>query len=54
MAILALIWIRTDLGGIEASYTSEESVPALVDVLLDEGFRPGLGYLDRFGTTVLW
>lgn len=45
MAILALIWIRTDFGGIKAFYTSEESAPPLVDVLLDEGAGQGSGIL---------
>lgn len=54
MAVLAPGWIRTELGGDEAPYTMEETVPALVDVLLDKMSRPGLEYLDRFGETVPW
>ena len=54
MVLLAPGWIRTDLGGPEAPYTLEESVPLLVDLLLAKRRRPGLEYLDRFGDIVPW
>lgn len=54
MVVLAPGWIRTDLGGDEAPYTLEETVPALVDVLLNKKQRPGLEYLDRFCQVVPW
>ncbi|WP_194897451.1 SDR family NAD(P)-dependent oxidoreductase [Catenulispora pinisilvae] len=52
--LLAPGWIRTDLGGPDAPFTLEESVPLLVDVLLSKMGRPGLEYLDRSGNTVPW
>ena len=52
--LLAPGWIRTDLGGPDAPFTLEESVPLLVDVLLSKVGRPGLEYLDRSGNTVPW
>ncbi|MFJ4654814.1 SDR family NAD(P)-dependent oxidoreductase [Nocardia sp. NPDC088792] len=52
--LMAPGWIRTDLGGPEAPYTIEESVPPIVDVLLSRLGKPGLEYLDRFGHTVPW
>ena len=52
--LLAPGWIRTDLGGDDAPYTLEESVPLLVDILLAKRDRPGLEYLDRFGKVVPW
>ncbi|MET0187728.1 MAG: SDR family NAD(P)-dependent oxidoreductase [Pseudonocardia sediminis] len=52
--LLAPGWIRTDLGGSDAPYTLEETVPLLVDVMLAKRDRPGLEYLDRFGKTVPW
>ena len=54
MLLLAPGWIRTDLGGDDAPYTLEESVPLLADVVLGKRGRPGLEYLDRAGRTVPW
>lgn len=53
-ALLAPGWIRTALGGPDAPFTVEESVPLLVDVLLSKLGIPGLAYLDRSGQTVPW
>ena len=47
-------WIRTALGGDDAPFTIEETIPDLVDVLIAKRDRPGLEYLDRFGETVPW
>lgn len=47
-------WIRTGLGGDDAPYTIEETVPLVVDVLLSRLGVAGLAYLDRFGETVPW
>ncbi|MEU6369922.1 SDR family NAD(P)-dependent oxidoreductase [Streptomyces sp. NPDC046931] len=52
--LMAPGWIRTTLGGPDAPYTIEETVPLLVDVLLSRLGTPGLAYLDRFGQTVPW
>ncbi|CAL9637185.1 SDR family NAD(P)-dependent oxidoreductase [Streptomyces sp. enrichment culture] len=52
--LMAPGWIRTALGGPDAPYTVEETVPLLVDVLLSRLGSPGLAYLDRFGRTVPW
>lgn len=54
MVVLAPGWIRTDLGGPEAPFTIEESVPLLVDVLISKRGVPGLQFLDRSGQTVPW
>ena len=47
-------WIRTALGGDDAPFTIEETIPDVVDVLIAKRGRPGLKYLDRFGKTVPW
>ena len=54
MLLLAPGWIRTDLGGDDAPYTLEESLPLLADVILAKRERPGLEYLDRSGKVVPW
>ena len=52
--LMAPGWIRTALGGDAAPFTIEETIPAVVDVLIAKRGRPGLEYLDRFGKTVPW
>ena len=54
LVLLAPGWIRTRLGGPKAPFGVEESVPLLVDVLLNQRGKPGLAFLDRDGNTVPW
>lgn len=54
LLLMAPGWIRTGLGGSDAPFTLEETVPSIVDVLLAKQGRPGLEYLDRFGKAVHW
>ncbi|MFG1644751.1 SDR family oxidoreductase [Amycolatopsis sp. NPDC049252] len=54
LVVVAPGWIRTALGGPDAPFTMEESVPLIVDVLLAKQGKPGLEYLDRNGETVPW
>lgn len=54
LLLLAPGWIRTALGGPDAPFSLEESVPSIVDTLLSKRGRAGLEYLDRTGRTVAW
>lgn len=54
LLLLAPGWIRTALGGPDAPFTLEETIPDIVRVLLAKRGRPGLEYLDRMGSTVPW
>ena len=54
MVLMAPGWIRTELGGPEAPFSVEETIPKIVDVLVSQQGRPGLRYLDRDGNTVPW
>lgn len=54
LVLMAPGWIRTDLGGPDAPFTMEETVPQIVSTLLAQRGKPGLHYLDREGQTVPW
>jgi NAD(P)-dependent dehydrogenase (short-subunit alcohol dehydrogenase family) len=54
LVLMAPGWIRTDLGGPNAPFSIEESIPKVVNVLLAQQGKPGLQYLDREGQTVPW
>ena len=54
LVLMAPGWIRTALGGPDAPFTVEETIPKVVDVLLSQRGKPGLRYLDREGQTVPW
>ena len=54
LLLLAPGWIRTALGGPNAPFTVEETIPDIVNVILAKQGKPGLQYLDRNGNTVPW
>ena len=47
-------WVRTDMGGPNATLSIEESIPRLTDTVLSQTGKPGLRYLDYRGQTVPW
>lgn len=54
---LALVdpgWVKTDMGGEDATLTIEESIPHVVDHLTDLQGKPGLRYFNYKGETVPW
>lgn len=54
MVLMAPGWVQTDLGGPDARFTIEESVPNQVNVLLSQQSKPGLEYVDFLGRTIPW
>jgi NAD(P)-dependent dehydrogenase (short-subunit alcohol dehydrogenase family) len=54
MVLMAPGWIRTALGGPNAPFSIEETVPILVETLFAQQGKPGLRFIDRFGETVPW
>ena len=54
MVLMAPGWIRTALGGPNAPFSVEETIPQVVDTLLAQQGTPGLRFIDRYGETVPW
>lgn len=54
LLLLAPGWVRTELGGPEASLSVEQSTTGLADVIEAQAGRPGLRFLDHAGQTVPW
>ena len=47
-------WVRTEMGGAEASLSIEESIPSVVDTITAQSGKPGMRYVDYRGQTVPW
>jgi NAD(P)-dependent dehydrogenase (short-subunit alcohol dehydrogenase family) len=54
LLLLAPGWVRTEMGGPQASLSIDESIPNLVDTIEAQCGKPGLQYLDYRGRTVPW
>ena len=54
---LALVdpdWVRTEMGGDDATLSIEQSIPGVVDNLTAQRGKPGLRYFDYKGASVPW
>ena len=54
LLIIAPGWIRTEMGGPNATYSIEESIPRIVDVITAQAGKGGLQYLNQQGQPVRW
>lgn len=54
LLLIAPGWVRTDMGGAEATLTVEESIPRVVDVVAAHAGHHGLQFLNYVGETVPW
>jgi len=52
--LMAPGWIRTELGGPDATFSVQETIPQVVETLLAQQGKPGLRFIDRHGATVPW
>jgi hypothetical protein len=52
--VVAPGWIQTATGGSEATYTVEECIPLVADMLEKNHGKPGIRYVDRFDKTLPW
>jgi NAD(P)-dependent dehydrogenase (short-subunit alcohol dehydrogenase family) len=52
--VVAPGWIQTDMGGSDATYSVEQCIPLVADMLEKNHGKPGLRYVDRFDKTLPW
>ncbi len=54
LLLVAPGWVRTEMGGSQASLSIEQSIPLVVDMIEANRGKPGLRYVDRFDETLPW
>ncbi|WP_157220377.1 SDR family NAD(P)-dependent oxidoreductase [Flavisphingomonas formosensis] len=54
LLLVAPGWVRTDMGGSDATLSIEESIPLVVDMISANHGKPGLRYVDRFNEELPW
>jgi hypothetical protein len=52
--IVAPGWIQAEMGGSDATFTVEECIPLVADVLEKNHGKAGLRYVDRFDKPLPW
>ncbi len=54
LLLVAPGWVRTEMGGSDATLSIAESIPLVVDMVEANRGKPGLRYVDRFNKTLPW
>jgi NAD(P)-dependent dehydrogenase (short-subunit alcohol dehydrogenase family) len=54
MLLVAPGWVRTEMGGPEATYSIQEGIPELVAMVERSGGQAGLRFVDRRGSELQW
>jgi NAD(P)-dependent dehydrogenase (short-subunit alcohol dehydrogenase family) len=54
LLLVAPGWVRTEMGGQEASFEISDSIPLVVDVVERSAGTSGLRFIDRFGAVLPW
>jgi NAD(P)-dependent dehydrogenase (short-subunit alcohol dehydrogenase family) len=54
LLLVAPGWVRTEMGGDEATLSIAESIPHVVDMVAANRGSPGLRYVDRFNRHLRW
>jgi NAD(P)-dependent dehydrogenase (short-subunit alcohol dehydrogenase family) len=54
MLLVAPGWVRTEMGGQEATYSIEESIPEVVNTVERSRGRSGLRFVDMRGRRLPW
>jgi NAD(P)-dependent dehydrogenase (short-subunit alcohol dehydrogenase family) len=54
LLLIAPGWVKTDMGGPEATFSIEEVMPSIVETITAQDGKRGPQYLDRIGKTVRW
>lgn len=54
LLLVAPGWVRTDMGGSDASLSIEESIPLVIDMIDANRGKSGLRYVDRFNRDLPW
>ena len=54
LLLVAPGWVRTEMGGSEAAFSTDESIPLVVDTVTRNRGKAGLRFIDRFDNTLPW